>query len=61
MNELIKAINENKIMDYISSNYYLYSKEDLKTIIVELACNLELTNNIKESIISELKIRLEEV
>ena len=61
MNELIKAINENRIMDYISSNYYLYSKEDLKTIIVELAYQLELTNNIKESIISELKIRLEEV
>ena len=61
MSELIKAINENRIMDYISSNYYLYSKEDLKTIIVELAYQLELTNNIKESIISELKIRLEEV
>lgn len=36
--ELLKAIREHRLCDFIGSEYWCFSKEELKDIIVELAC-----------------------
>ena len=36
--ELIDALDEGRICDFIGSNYHLFSKEELKDVVIELAC-----------------------
>lgn len=59
--ELIEAIKEDRLMDYISSNYHKFSKEELKILIVELAYHSDVRTNraTKREIIEELEDRLE--
>ena len=36
--ELIKAARDHRLCDFIGSNYYCFTTEELKDVIVELIC-----------------------
>lgn len=40
--EVIKALREDTLFDYLANNYYKFDKEDLKDIAKELAYAIEL-------------------
>ena len=38
MKELLKFAEQNRLCDFIGTEYYAFTKEELRDIIVELAC-----------------------
>ena len=56
--QLLKAIEENTLTDFISSYYNRFSKEELKTIIVELDMSSSRSKRATKEVIKELEERL---
>lgn len=61
MEKFIKALEQDKAYDYIANNYYNYTKDELKDIILELLYGIYTndTNYMQtyESIVEEIKER----
>ena len=65
MENVIKAIEERKLYDYVANNYYDMSKSELKDIILELAYainqvggfDIQKANDAWEFILEEVKDR----
>lgn len=57
-NELIKAIEEKRLMGYIHSNYHLFTKEELAIVIAELDYNSNRRERDTLELIEDLEERL---
>ena len=56
--QLLEAIEKDTLMDFISSYYNRFSKEELKTIIVELDMSSSRSKRVTKEMIKELEERL---
>lgn len=61
--EILDAINDGNLYDYIANNYYAMSKSDLKDVILELeyAVNSTLDEYDKKSVHDAMAVSLEDM
>ena len=61
--EIMKAIEENKLYDFIANNYWNMTKEELKDVILELAwvCgDIETNDASRQELLANLSERWED-
>ncbi len=58
--EVMKAIEENRLYDFIANNYYRMSKEELKDVLLEVIWNCNEDGIMNLSIANSLSERWED-
>lgn len=58
--EIMKAIEENRLYDLIASDYYKMSKEELKDVLLEVIWNCNEDGSMNLSIANSLSERWED-
>ena len=55
--EIMKAIEENRLYDFIANNYWRMSKDELKDVLLEVIWSNDPTNENKEYLLANLSER----
>ena len=61
--EIMKAIEENRLYDFIANNYWRMSKDELKDVILELAwvcSDINTNEETKQQLLTNLSERWED-